>query len=80
MVYVIYMYISEILDKDQADFTLHSFELGSTFRYYIQGPVICEKLPEYYPISARTILLIEEVMSEVLQKKCKLLPDDRYTQ
>ena len=23
MVYVIYMYMSEILDKDQADFTLH---------------------------------------------------------
>jgi len=50
------------------------------FKYYIQGPIICEKLPEYYPISARTILLIEEVMSEVLQKKCKLLPDNRYKQ
>lgn len=49
-------------------------------RYYIQGPVIGEKLPEYYPISARTILLIEEVMSEVLQKKCKLLPEGRYKQ
>ena len=49
-----------------------------TCRYYIQGPVLNDKLPECYPISARTILLIEEVMSEVLQKKASLLPNRRY--
>ncbi|KAF6041285.1 C12orf56 [Bugula neritina] len=50
------------------------------FKYYIQGPVLQEKLPEFYPISMRTILLIQEVMSQVLQKKVQLLPEKRFIQ
>lgn len=49
-------------------------------RYYIQGPELQVKLPEHYPISSRTILLIEEVMSEVLQKKQRLLSTRKYIQ
>ncbi len=38
------------------------------FKYYIQAPFILNKLPPSYPIAPYVIKLIEEVMSEVLEK------------
>lgn len=41
-------------------------------RYYIQAPVILDKLPEHYPVSDAIVKLIEDVLSRILGKSVSL--------
>ncbi|XP_013379999.1 uncharacterized protein C12orf56 isoform X2 [Lingula anatina] len=42
------------------------------FKYFVQAPVIAEKLPKHYPITEWAVSLIEQVTSHVLEKKVRL--------
>ena len=77
LMYKPFVKIPRVYKHDYGNFLIYvwpplNFLFYSIYRYYLQVPVILEKLPREYPISAYAVKLISGVMSAVLQRDVKM--------